>query len=54
MPEPGAVEVDELAAHVAERLTAHKRPRRYHIVDALPRNGMGKVQKSKLDPRAPS
>jgi fatty acid CoA ligase FadD36 len=38
----------DLGAFVAERLARHKRPRRVHVVDALPRNAMGKVQKSKL------
>lgn len=39
---------DELAGFVAERLAWHKRPRRVHVVDALPRNAMGKVMKSSL------
>ncbi|GAA1586093.1 AMP-binding protein [Actinoplanes couchii] len=39
---------DELITFVAERLAAHKRPRAVHLVDSLPRNGMGKVQKSVL------
>jgi fatty acid CoA ligase FadD36 len=39
---------DALIAFVAERLAAHKRPRQVHLVDALPRNAMGKVQKSRL------
>jgi fatty acid CoA ligase FadD36 len=38
----------DLAEFVAERLSVHKRPRRVHVVDALPRNAMGKVQKTKL------
>jgi fatty acid CoA ligase FadD36 len=38
----------DLSAFVAERLSVHKRPRRVHVVDALPRNAMGKVQKAKL------
>jgi len=33
---------------VAERLTAHKRPRDIRIVDSLPRNAMGKVLKKVL------
>jgi fatty acid CoA ligase FadD36 len=42
--------VDEktLIAFVAERLSAHKRPRIVHLVDALPRNAMGKVMKARL------
>ncbi|WP_246081575.1 AMP-binding protein [Nocardioides litoris] len=39
---------DELVALVADRLSAHKRPRRVVVVDALPRNAMGKVVKSEL------
>ncbi len=42
------VSVGALADFVAERLTAHKRPRDIHIVDALPRNAMGKVLKTEL------
>ncbi|MFC5722150.1 acyl-CoA synthetase [Streptomyces gamaensis] len=35
---------------VAERLSAHKRPRRVRFLDALPRNAMGKPQKRLLPP----
>ncbi|MGW1608767.1 acyl-CoA synthetase [Streptomyces sp. NPDC002285] len=42
---PGA---DELADHVAARLAPHKRPRRVHYLDALPRNDMGKIMKRAL------
>lgn len=38
----------ELVAHVGPRLAGHKRPREVRLVDALPRNAMGKVQKSRL------
>ncbi|MFJ8631178.1 acyl-CoA synthetase [Streptomyces sp. NPDC093568] len=38
----------ELADHVAERLAPHKRPRRVHYLDALPRNDMGKIMKRAL------
>jgi fatty acid CoA ligase FadD36 len=38
----------DLSGFVAERLSVHKRPRRVHVVDELPRNAMGKVQKTKL------
>jgi fatty acid CoA ligase FadD36/malonyl-CoA/methylmalonyl-CoA synthetase len=37
-----------LIAHVAQALAPHKRPREVRFVDALPRNPMGKVQKSLL------
>ena len=42
------VSADELVAHVATLLSAHKRPREIHFVDALPRNAMGKVMKNAL------
>lgn len=44
--------VDEqaLIAFVAEELSAHKRPRAVRFVDALPRNAMGKVDKTRLGP----
>jgi fatty acid CoA ligase FadD36 len=38
----------ELSRFVAERLAIHKRPRRVHVVDSLPRNALGKVQKAFL------
>ncbi|MCX6433254.1 MAG: AMP-binding protein, partial [Actinobacteria bacterium] len=38
----------ELIAHVAATLSAHKRPRTVVLVDALPRNAMGKVDKARL------
>ena len=34
--------------HVAKWLSPHKRPRKIHFTDALPRNAMGKVQKKVL------
>ncbi|MGV0742232.1 acyl-CoA synthetase [Mycolicibacterium sp. XJ870] len=34
--------------HVAQVLSVHKRPREIRVVDALPRNAMGKVQKKLL------
>ena len=43
----GLGEVD-LVTFVAERLSVHKRPRRVHVLDTLPRNAMGKVQKTRL------
>ncbi|MEU6579661.1 acyl-CoA synthetase [Nocardia sp. NPDC046763] len=44
----GAAIADELIAHVAGELSAHKRPREVRVVDGLPRNAMGKVQKKLL------
>ncbi|WP_167098872.1 acyl-CoA synthetase [Mycobacterium sp. DL592] len=37
-----------LISLVAEQLSAHKRPREVRLVDALPRNAMGKVVKKEL------
>lgn len=37
-----------LVDHVAARLSPHKRPREVRILDALPRNAMGKVVKTAL------
>lgn len=51
VPAPGhttLIPTDELVALVASRLNAHKRPREVRIVDSLPRNAMGKVQKTLL------
>lgn len=42
------VDPDALIAHVAGELSAHKRPREVRVVDSLPRNAMGKVQKKLL------
>ncbi len=38
----------ELIDFVARHLSAHKRPRQVRLVGALPRNAMGKVQKTLL------
>lgn len=39
---------EDLIAYVGEQLSAHKRPREVRIVEALPRNAMGKVLKKEL------
>jgi fatty acid CoA ligase FadD36 len=44
----GGAQPDELIAYVAQQLSAHKRPREVRVVDALPRNAMGKVLKKAL------
>ncbi len=44
----GAAATDELIDYVAQQLSAHKRPREVRIVEALPRNAMGKVLKKQL------
>ncbi|MEJ7596353.1 MAG: hypothetical protein WKG01_00470 [Kofleriaceae bacterium] len=45
------VESAALQDHVAGLLSPHKRPREIRFVDELPRNAMGKVQKSLLRAR---
>lgn len=44
----GSANGDELIDHVAQQLSVHKRPREVRVVDALPRNAMGKVLKKEL------
>ncbi|MGX1885835.1 acyl-CoA synthetase [Streptomyces sp. NPDC055287] len=39
---------EELASHVAGQLSPHKRPRVVRLLDALPRNDMGKIMKRAL------
>jgi malonyl-CoA/methylmalonyl-CoA synthetase len=39
---------EELSDHVARELAPHKRPRTVRVVDALPRNAMGKILKKQL------
>jgi malonyl-CoA/methylmalonyl-CoA synthetase len=46
----GDAEEASLRRHAAAHLARYKQPRRYVFVDALPRNAMGKVQKSGLRP----
>ena len=43
VPDPSA-----LIDHVAGLLSVHKRPREIRVVESLPRNAMGKVQKQQL------
>jgi fatty acid CoA ligase FadD36 len=44
----GPVDSHEVMDLVGERLSKHKRPREVVVVDELPRNAMGKVQKARL------
>jgi malonyl-CoA/methylmalonyl-CoA synthetase len=49
VPEDGvAVDTAALAEVVKDRLARFKHPRSYKIIDALPRNTMGKIQKNVL------
>jgi malonyl-CoA/methylmalonyl-CoA synthetase len=44
----GPVDTAALIAALRERLASFKIPRAVHVVDALPRNAMGKIEKQKL------
>ncbi|WP_194815320.1 acyl-CoA synthetase [Nocardia sp. XZ_19_385] len=47
--DPASDSIDQqLITYVAEQLSVHKRPREIRVVDSLPRNAMGKVQKKLL------
>lgn len=49
VPEAGAVpDLDAIAAEVARKLANYKRPKAYVLLDEMPRNTMGKVQKNIL------
>lgn len=46
---PGAsLDLELLGVRARETLAVFKVPKRFHVVDALPRNAMGKVEKAKL------
>jgi fatty-acyl-CoA synthase len=48
-PPPGAtIDKNELHDYVREHLAAHKTPRHWFVVDAMPLTGSGKIQKFKL------
>jgi malonyl-CoA/methylmalonyl-CoA synthetase len=49
---PEAYDAEALAAHAGAALAAYKIPRTWHVVDELPRNAMGKVQRNVLRERA--
>jgi malonyl-CoA/methylmalonyl-CoA synthetase len=52
VPEPGAKpDIDAIEAEVKTALARYKHPRSYVLVDELPRNTMGKVQKNALRDR---
>ena len=48
VPVADDLDADDLAAFAAERLAPYKRPRLVRVVDALPRNAMGKVLRHEL------
>jgi malonyl-CoA/methylmalonyl-CoA synthetase len=50
----GDLDADALAALCEAQLARFKRPRRIEILDSLPRNALGKVQKHRLKARGPA
>jgi acyl-CoA synthetase (AMP-forming)/AMP-acid ligase II len=44
----GAVDPDDLDTHLLQRIARFKRPKRYFVVDQLPKNSYGKVLKKDL------
>lgn len=48
VPRPKAGDTSELIAHCRRSLAGYKTPKRVILVDTLPRNAMGKIQKSVL------
>jgi malonyl-CoA/methylmalonyl-CoA synthetase len=48
----GGVDQGDLSTHARESLSAYKCPKRFFVVDDLPRNEMGKVLKDELVRRA--
>lgn len=47
-PGGGRVDIDALRAAVRDRLGPVKTPKRIHVLDALPRNGLGKLMRTDL------
>ncbi|HMB55548.1 MAG TPA: AMP-binding protein [Thermoanaerobaculia bacterium] len=47
----GELDEEAVGAFLAERLARYKLPRRWFVVDGLPRNALGKVQKGRLTGR---
>ena len=48
VPAEGAIDTEGLSAFAAARLAPYKRPRLVRVVDALPRNALGKVLRHEL------
>ncbi|MFG1293358.1 class I adenylate-forming enzyme family protein [Xanthobacter versatilis] len=52
VPQPGVhLDLDEIARFCADKLADYERPRRWLVLDALPKNPMGKVLKTELRQR---
>jgi malonyl-CoA/methylmalonyl-CoA synthetase len=49
-PADGATVPDagELSAFVGERLAGYKKPREYHVIDVVPRNALGKIDRRRV------
>jgi malonyl-CoA/methylmalonyl-CoA synthetase len=43
-------DIDAVLAHAASHLAPYKRPRAVHLLDALPRNALGKIVRHELQP----
>jgi O-succinylbenzoic acid--CoA ligase len=50
-PDHAAPTLDELRAHVATTLDITAAPREMHVVDEIPRRGIGKVDRRELAAR---
>lgn len=49
VPRPGkSIDADELGAHCRKELAGYKCPKSFIVIDALPRNSMGKVEKFRV------
>lgn len=44
----GSIDLDELNSWLRERMASYKTPRKYLLIEELPRNAMGKVTKNEL------
>jgi long-chain acyl-CoA synthetase len=52
VPQPGqTLQVQALDAYCLDHIARFKRPKRYEVVDALPKNNYGKVLKTELRKR---
>jgi malonyl-CoA/methylmalonyl-CoA synthetase len=47
------IDIAAIDRSIRDRLAPHKCPKRYALVDALPRNGMGKLERVRLPPFPP-